>query len=208
MVESDNWRSDLLNDNNFEQVVPFSYETITFHLEKTNQDLDNLNPFSLLRAIWEITKAFKSLSSALAIGFSDITSKVNVWRDNFKNLYTSETTMNEVLAKEISLGIHKCNGDNNSKLGFKKGSPYANYVSSTRTLLRLSWFLDFMNNIIKISCEKEDKSFSDCIKLSYVIALGPHHPFLVRKGAQIGINFAPSKREKAMKAFFGNNNIC
>ncbi len=50
---------------------------------------------------------------------------------------------------------------------------------------------------------KSEKSFSDCIKDSYEKALAPHHPWLVRKGASVGILFAPSKREKAMKSFFG-----
>ena len=199
------WRTDLLDDNNFEQKTEFNYELCVTLLEDCGKDLENLNPFLLLRPIWEITKAFRALSSALSVGFADITDKVNVWRSLIKDHYKEANSIQEVIEKEVSLSLHELNGENNGdkKYGHKKKTTYYEYVSGTRTLLRLSWFLDFFNNIVKNCNEQADKSFSDCIKISYDKCLAPHHPWLVRKGAAIGISFAPSKREKAMKLFFG-----
>jgi hypothetical protein len=205
MVESTtkDWSKELLNDDNFEQKKAFNYDLCVELFEECGKDLDNINIYLLVRPIWEITKAFEALSSALSVGFSDITSKVQVWRDNCKKYYPEAKTIQEVMDKEISLKIHELNGENNSKLGHKKKTPYHDYTSSTRTLLRLSWFLDFFNNICINCLTNEKKSFAECISLAYDTVLAPHHPWLVRKGASIGISFAPSKRDKAMKAFFG-----
>jgi hypothetical protein len=206
MVEkysTNDWRKDMLNDNNFEQKTTFNYDLCVTLLEECCKDLDNLNPFLLLRPIWEITKGFRAISSALSVGFSDITSKVQVWRDILKTHYTEETSIQQVIEKEISLGIHECNGDNNSDKGHKKKTKYYEYCSGTRTLLRLTWFLDFFNNILKHTMESPEKSFTDCIRAAYDTALGPHHPWLVRKASSVGIAFAPSKREKGMSFFFG-----
>lgn len=203
MVDSNDWKKEIIDDHNFEQKKEFDYQICIKHFDLVSQDLENLNPYHLLRPIWEITKAFKALSTALSVGFSDITSKVQVWRDNIKNFYPDCTSIQDVMKREIDLKIHELNGENNSKYGHKKKTPYYEYTSCTRTLLRLSWFLDFFNNIILNCCNKEDKTFADCIKDSYEKVLAPHHPWLVRKGASVGISLAPSKREKAMKAFFG-----
>lgn len=205
MVESVNtsWKSDFLNDANFEQNKPFDFELCVGLFEECGKDLEKLNPYLLLRPIWEITKAFKALSSALSIGFSDITTKVQVWRDNIKKYYGDANSIQEVIEKEIELNLVKLNGENNTDLGHKKKTEYHNYTSSTRTLLRLSWFLDFFNNILKNTLNLHEKAFSDCIKISYDKVLAPHHPWLVRKGAAVGISMAPSKREKAMKALLG-----
>lgn len=204
MVESTlDWKKELLNDNNFEHKTEFSYDLCLQMFEDCGKDLDNINPYLLLRPIWEITKAFKSLSSALSVGFSDITTKVQIWRDNIKKFYPDTTCVQDVIEKELSLKITELNGENSSKFGHKKNTTYYEYTSCTRTLLRLSWFLDFFNTILVNSLTKSEKSFSDCIKDSYEKALAPHHPWLVRKGASVGISFAPSKREKAMKSFFG-----
>lgn len=205
MVEkiTTDWRKDFLDDKNFEQKTPFNYDLCISLLEECGKDLENLNPYLLMRPIWEITKAFRALSTALSVGFSDITSKVEVWREIIKTYYKEEQTIQQIIEKEISLNIHELNGENNSDKGHKKKTPYHYYVSGTRTLLRLTWFLDFFSTIIKNSFDLPDKSFSECIRAAYDSALAPHHPWLVRKASAVGISLAPSKREKGMKAFFG-----
>jgi len=204
MVESTfDWKKEFFNNDNFEQNKPFNYDLCVTYFEEAAKDLNNLNPWFLFRAIWEITKAFKALSTALSVGFSDITSKVEVWRTIIKENYSDCNTVQEVLEKELNLKIHELNGDNNSDFGHKKKTQYYTYVSGTRTLLRLTWFLDFFNSILKNSEVEKTKGFNDCIRMAYDKALAPHHPWLVRKGAGIGISLAPSKREKAMNAFFG-----
>lgn len=206
MVDSsivNNWLNELLDDNNFEQKKPFDYELCVSMFEECAKNTDKLNPYLLLRPIWEITKAFSALSSALSVGFSDITSKVNVWRNNIKNYYKNSNTIQDVIVAEMNKNLEKLNGDNNSKLGHKKKTEFYEYVSCSRTIVRLQWFLDFFNNIIIIALENEKKGFNDCIRDSYDKVLAPHHPWLVRKGAGVGISMAPSKKEKAMKSILG-----
>ena len=203
MVESVNdWKKALLDDENFEQKTQFNYDICLKNFQEAEKDLENINIYYLLRPIWEITKAFKALSTALSVGFSDITSKVDIWRINIKTHFPDAKSVQDVIEKEIELKIHELNGENNSKLGHKKKTPYHDFTSSTRTMLRLSWFLNFFKTIIDGALNKPEKTFADCIKESYETVLAPHHPWLVRKGAAVGISFAPAKREKAMKAFF------
>ena len=195
------WRAEFLNDNNFEQNSPFDYDLCYGLFCEAAKDMDNLNPFYLLRPIWEITKAFKALSTALSVGFSDITSKVQVWREIYKLHYSDCNSMQEILQREEDLKVHNLNGSNNSKQGHKKNTKYYTYISGARHLLRLTWFLDFFNNIFKFSIDNPNKGFDKCIGMAYDKALAPNHPWLVRQGAWIGINMAPSKRAKAMVAF-------
>lgn len=206
MVEkyySGDWKKELLDDNNFEQSKPFNYELCVTLFEEVGKDLENCNPYLLLRPIWEVTKGFRALSSAISVGFADITEKVNIIRNNYKLYYQDLNTIQEIIKKEQELKIHKCNGDTNKSEGHGKGTKYYTYVSCTRTLLRLTWFLDFFTNILHNVLNLNDKGFNDCIRAAYDKCLGPHHPWLVRKGAGIGISFAPSKREKGIGLFFG-----
>jgi len=198
---SKDWQLEFLNDNNFEQKSAFDFDLCYGLFVEASKDMDNLNPFYLLRPIWEITKAFKALSTALSVGFSDITSKVQVWRDIFKNHYPDAKSIQDIMQREEELKIHDINGYNNSDKGHKKKTKYYEYTSGSRTLLRLTWFLDFFNNIFRFSLDHPNKGFDKCIGMAYDKALAPNHPWLVRQGAWIGINMAPSKRSKALIAF-------
>ena len=106
MVDSSkNYMSELMDDNNFEQKKPFNYDLCVELFEECGKNVDNMNIYLLVRPIWEITKAFEALSSALSVGFSDITSKVQVWRSNVKTYYPQATTIQEIIEKEIELQI-------------------------------------------------------------------------------------------------------
>lgn len=200
--QEQNFRSLLLDDANFDQRVEYSIDKVVEHFDKLTQDLDHLNPYYFLSAIYEFTKAFKRFSSALSMGFSDITEKVKVWRDLFQ--FHSETEINDLqslMEKEISLGLQNLNGENNSSLGHKKGTKFYTYVSGCRTLVRLSWFLNFLYQTFKNMLNTSDP-FSTCIKQAYESALAPHHPWLVKKSVSLVLNIAGSKREPALEAFF------
>jgi hypothetical protein len=41
------------------------------------------------------------------------------------------------------------------------------------------------------------------LKSAYTKTLAPHHGFIVRNGAKLAMNFAPSKRALPMKYFIG-----
>jgi hypothetical protein len=200
-MDSDSWKDNLFNDRYFNTKDPYSYDNVIKNLELVNTDLDNIKPFEFCQAVFEFTKAFATLGTAVSMGFSDITEKVQIWRDLF-NIYTDSDSLQSVIDKEIDLKIIELNGENNKKKGHKKGTTYAKYSSGARTLVRLGWFLHFMHHMFVGLLTTKD-AFTKIIKKSYEVVLSPHHPWLVRQGASVALSFAPSKRESALKIFFG-----
>jgi hypothetical protein len=199
------WVAKVKDDKNFDSKVPFNYDNLVKNLELVNSDLDNLNPYAYLQAIFEFTKAMSKLGSALSTAFSDVTEKVDIWRNLYKVYYPELTTMQSVMNKEIELKLTELNGENNSSKGHKKKTPYETYTSGTRTLVRNAWFLHFLHTMFK-RLSTTDESFSKIVKTAYDEALAPHHSWLLRKGAGIALSFAPSKRDIVYNAFFGKLN--
>lgn len=70
------------------------------------------------------------------------------------------------------------------------------YVSGSRTLLRLHRGLDFTRNFLRALAElnPDDKTVDAC-KLSYNETLSPYHPFLIRKGANLAMYALPTRDE-------------
>jgi hypothetical protein len=205
---SSQWKELLQDDKNFDQNIPYDYDKVVNFFENIVSDLDHINPYYFIGAIYEFTKAFKALSSALSMGFADITEKCSTWRELFKNYYSDEvySDMQSVMLKEIELNFHVLNGENNAKYGQKKGSPFYTYVSGSRTLVRLSWFLEFLYAILKNMLDSEDP-FSSCIKKAYQTVLAPHHPWLIRTSIGVAMNLAGQKRSPALQAFFGKEDF-
>lgn len=71
-----------------------------------------------------------------------------------------------------------------------------NYVSGSRTLLRLHRSLEFIQAFLRsINDLKEEESTSGpCIK-AYEDTLGHHHTFLIRTGAKIAMYTLPTKHQ-------------
>lgn len=201
-----NYTTLVKTDKLFDNKVPYSYDNLVKNLELVNSDLGNMNPYAYLQAIFEFTKAMAQLGSALSTAFADVTEKVEVWRSLYKVNYPELSSMQSVMEKELELKVAELNGENNKSLGHKKGTQYATYISGTRTLVRNSWFLHFLLVMLKKLNTTED-SFSKIVKQAYDEALAPHHSWLIRKGAGLALNFAPSKRDTVYKAFFGKYKI-
>jgi hypothetical protein len=201
-MQSDTWRNELSDDSNFSQKTTYSYEKLMKNLDDVNIDLNNLRPFSFLATIYEFTRAFKQLGSSISMAFSDITEKVDIWRNLLKTEYPEATTLQEVMTKEIEHGLQKLNGDNNSSLGHKKKTKYHSYTSGCRTMVRLSWFLHYMITVLK-KMANTDLPFNKCLDKSYDEILAPHHTWLVKKAAGVAFGLAPSKRLVAYKVLVG-----
>lgn len=69
------------------------------------------------------------------------------------------------------------------------------YVSGTRSLLRLMWFLDFLHSLISnLVKEGDDKrELSSYAQEAYDVALAKHHPWLLRKTIGGAMHFLPAK---------------
>ena len=123
------------------------------------------------------------------MGFSDITEKCQLMRQRFEEFPDVES-IQDLCNKEIELGIHKLNGDNNNSLGHKNDE-YSKYKSCCRTFLRLLWFLEYLidvfENVMKDDGNGEIKTI---LGESYDKVLAPHHGFFVRKAVGVALAFS------------------
>lgn len=183
------WRVYIKNDNYFNQNVPFDFRTIYFKLIKAAETPNNLNPFYTISAIYDFTKFFNQISTALSMGFSDITEKSQIMRQRF-NEYPNATDIQNLLIQEMQLNIHKLNGDNNGSLGHRN-TRYSKYISATRTFLRLLWFLEYLTDIFEsVIKDNGNGPIKTILGDSYNKVLAPRHGFLVRKAVGIALTFS------------------
>ena len=201
-MDSITWREKLANDSNFSQKIPYSYNYLMNNIEAVNTDLDNIKPFEFLSIIYEFTRGFKNLSSSVSMAFSDISEKIEIWRKLLLNEYPEVESLQQLMEKEIELNIHVLNGENNNSHGHKKKTKYHSYVSGSRTIIRLSWFMNFLIHVFK-KLYSTELAFNKLVVASYEEILAPKHTWFVRKAAGVAFNLAPSKRSVAYKVFFG-----
>jgi len=118
-----------MDDKLFSMESPYSYDFLITNIKEVNEDVENIKPFQFLMFLFDITKAFRMLSTALSVAFSDITSKVDIWRDLFRKDYKDAKSIQEIMLTEIERKLCELNGDNNKSLGHKKNTTYYKYTS-------------------------------------------------------------------------------
>ena len=203
MVELIDTEFELENDLNFSQNIPYDISKIESALTLASKDLSNLDSYFTLLAEYEFTKFFSQISSALAMGFNDITSKVEKMREKFKE-FPECKTIQQLILKEMELNIHKLNGENNSKFGHKKKDKYEKYCSASRTFLRLLWFMEFLIEIFKtILADRKKDNIKKIIGNSYDKILAPRHSWLVRRAVGAAMMFGMSgSKDDAVRIIF------
>ena len=197
------WREYLKDNNHFSQSIPFDFKVVSFKLQKASESPEKLNPFYTISAINDFTKFFKEISSALSMGFSDITEKCEIMREKFKT-YPQATDIQNLLQTEMKLNIHKLNRDNNSELGHGSDQ-YKNYISACRTFLRLLWFLEYLTDVFE-SVLKDDGNgpIKTILGNSYNKVLAPHHSFLVKNAVALALMFSSAGTvTKTVELIFG-----
>jgi hypothetical protein len=196
-----NWRALLQDDKNFDQKVPYDIKSVEEKLTIASKDLDHLNPYYTLSPIYDLTKIFYNISSALSMGFSDITTKVGQMREKFKE-YPNVTNIQQLLGKEIELDIHRLNGQDNAKMGHKDDK-YKNYHSACRIFLRLLWFMEYLITVFKKILNSNENSVKKILGGSYDEILAPRHTWLVRKAVGAAMLFSVSgSRDDIVKICF------
>ena len=197
------WREYMENNQNFSQKVPFDFKSVSFKLQKAAESPEKLNPFYTISAIYDMTKFFYEISSALSMGFSDITEKCEIMREKFKT-YHGATDIQNLLKKEMELNIHKLNGDNNSELGHGNDQ-YSKYISACRTFLRLLWFLEYLTDVFECVIKDDGNGpIKTILGNSYDKVLAPHHTFLVRKAVGLALMFSSAGNvAKIVELVFG-----
>jgi hypothetical protein len=184
------WRPLLEDDKNFDQAVPYDIKKIEEKLIIASQDLEHLDPYYTLSPIYDFTKFFDKISSALSMGFSDITKKVNQMRGKFR-LYKDAENIQQLLGKEIALDIHRLNGQDNAKMGHKDDE-YKNYHSACRIFLRLLWFMEYLITVFKKILNSNENSVKKILGSSYDEILSPRHTWFVRKAVGAAMFFSVS----------------
>lgn len=103
--------------------------------------------------------------------------------------------MQEVIERELEIGVEKLNGENNHDLlkKDKKGSWEWKYCSTVRTVLRNMWLLDFIYYLMYKLLHNREASLSNCAKEAYSKGLGPHHPWAIRQLAKIAMLAVPNR---------------
>ena len=100
-----------------------------------------------------------------------------------------------MIDEEINLGVIQLNGDNNSKKldKSKKNSWEWKYNSSGRNLVRMWWLTKFLTKLLSNLITRDEMSLVNGCQDAYQTGFAEHHPWLVRKGAGLAMNFAGSK---------------
>lgn len=163
----------------------FDYPRLLDLISRSSASPDNIPYGPFCDLMIEFSKAFESMGRALSFAFSDITSKAEIIRGKFKN--TQWSGLQEMVREEMRLGVEREHGD---------------HPSTARTLLRLMWFLNFLQAIISNLITDKRSKLSVITQHAYDEALAPHHPWPVRLGAAIGIKTVP-KRANFVAHLFG-----
>ena len=188
-IDPSKWKEYIKDNNNFTQAVPYDFKKIYTKLQLASENPEKLNPYCTLSAIYDYTKFFASISTGLSMGFSDITEKVEQMREKFQE-YQDTENIQDLLYKEIQLGVYKLNGSNNKSLGHGKDQ-YAKYISASRTFLRLLWFIEYLIDIFENLLKDNGKTaIKKIIGNSYNKVLAPRHTFLVRKAVGLALTFS------------------
>lgn len=202
-IDPAKWKDYIYNNSNFDQKVPYDFQLNLTKLRLAAKDVNNLNPFCTLSAIYDFTKVFNQISKALSMGFSDITEKVQIMRERFMQ-YKDANSIQSLLAIEIGEDIYKLCGSNNKELGYGKG-PLKNYISACRTFLRLLWFLEYLIYVFnKIAADNGNGEVKPILCEAYKNVLSPRHGVLVRKAVGAAMTFTDAGNvNKAVKIMFG-----
>jgi hypothetical protein len=75
----------------------------------------------------------------------------------------------------------------------------AKYESTSRHLYRGCWFFDFLHSLFTDFVGDRTVMMSKLAQKAYDVALGPHHPFLLKKAAGVAMK-ACKKREKFIES--------
>lgn len=140
--------------------------------------------------------------------FVDIDGKAKTMRGNhefFQSEFQLNLNLQDFARKEYEFGIQEFNSENNKsvlkKMDKANHKPWmSTYNSTARNLFRGCWFFDFLHEIFKGLTDDKTMKLSKVAGAAYSKALGPHHPWVLRKVAGVAMN-AISYREVFVKGY-------
>jgi hypothetical protein len=100
-----------------------------------------------------------------------------------------------LVAKEMDMGIHQCNGENNkSVLSKELFTHFGKYISASRQMLRMMWFINYLILMFEEIGNNRTCKISDCSSKAYEEALAPNHTFLVKTAARAAMMATPNRK--------------
>ncbi|XP_057670775.1 ceramide-1-phosphate transfer protein [Diorhabda carinulata] len=139
---------------------------------------DDVKLAEYLDSFEELNKFFTLMGTVFGFVSKDLKAKIEIlkkFHEESKENFSSVRTMIEY--------------EKNNELLNKKG-----YVSGARTLLRLHRGLDFIRLFLdKLGNLKNEENASSICREAYDQTLSKHHPFIIRKGAQVAIYALPTR---------------
>ncbi|XP_037948756.1 ceramide-1-phosphate transfer protein [Teleopsis dalmanni] len=160
-----------------------------FDIEKVGQTFqdslhgeDDIHLGEYLQAYEEINKFFQLMGSVFGFVSSDVRSKIDILEEFRSNdgTTTNFKTIKTMIEYEINTDLLKDK----------------NYISGSRTLLRLHRGLEFVYEFLnRLSELEEHDKLHNCSKEVYNDTLGKHHPWMIRKGAVLAMYALPTQGE-------------
>ncbi|XP_044268372.1 ceramide-1-phosphate transfer protein [Tribolium madens] len=151
---------------------------------------DDVQLQGYLNSYEELNKFFTLMGTVFGFVSKDLKSKMDVLAEFLANEKISD---NFVTVKKM------IEYERDNQLLHKKG-----YTSGSRTLLRLHRGLDFIREFLKNVGElKDEENTGGVCREAYDRTLAKHHPYMIRKGAQIAMYTLPT-REQLLKKVCGD----
>ena len=141
-----------------------------------------------------------ALGKPIKLAFADVKDKASTLKKN-KAFMVNEfnkpegVSIQDAILTEIDLKVIKCNGENNHKIlpKSKKDTWEWTYVSTGRHLVRMWWFTDCLSRVFNAFVTDENIHPFNVIKDAYDASFAAHHPWIIRKGAHLGMRASPSR---------------
>lgn len=130
----------------------YDFEKVLNSLGEAAKNLSDISIEPLCVALYEWTILFKLLGKTLSMAFSDITEKVQIMRNHLKNYGSKINGIMSLVQLEISLDVHRLNGENNKSL--TKNKDYFKYEAGARVFFNT--FIGFLLNSSHENCAEID----------------------------------------------------
>jgi len=162
----------------------FDLSKVQQNFEEAIADDDDVVVEFYLKAYQELYKFFTAMGTVFGFVSSDIKAKVEI----LEELRCKDTEKYSTVKTMI---IHEHNNELIDKRDF---------VSGSRTLLRLHRGLDFLRDFLRrlADLQENEKCCSAC-QVSYGETLAAYHPWIIRKGATMAMHALPTKQNLLKK---------
>ncbi|KAL3282352.1 hypothetical protein HHI36_005539 [Cryptolaemus montrouzieri] len=164
----------------------FDLRNVRENLQEAKLDNDDVDLQSYLKCFNELNKFFTLIGNIFGFVSSELEGKIQILKD-FLN--KPDEAHNFLTVKKM--------------IDFEKEHNLLqkdNYISGSRTLLRIHRALEFIQAFLKaINGLKEDEGTSGPCIDAYNCTLGNHHPFFIRTGAKLAMYTLPIKHELMLR---------